>query len=270
MAQRSMTRVVIDTNLIIAARYKPKSATSKIIDLCLEQRVLAVDSGKTKDENLFILQKVRPSAEYLHKIIKFYSKDPSKVDRSASYMARHVAKNIVAAGLADRCEIQFAYALGFSRPVSLLINTFGTNKVPEEKIEELVKKHFDLRPKAIIDYLNLRRPIFEKTTNYGHFGRNDPDFTWEKTEIAKVLRQEAGLSDNTNTPGNSGNQDNQGSQNSQDNQNNQGAQDNQQGNSGNSSYPEVQEQSAPQSARETTPEKAARPRVYDENRFVTS
>jgi S-adenosylmethionine synthetase len=122
----------------------------------------------------------------------FSGKDPSKVDRSASYMARHVAKNIVAAGLADKCEIQFAYALGYSKPVSLLVNTFGTNKIPEEKIEELIHKHFDLRPKAIIEYLNLRRPIFEKTTNYGHFGRDDPDFTWEKTNMAETLKSDAG------------------------------------------------------------------------------
>ena len=123
----------------------------------------------------------------------FSGKDPSKVDRSASYMARHIAKNIVAAGLADRCEIQLAYALGFSRPVSVLVNTFGTNKVPEEKIEELVNTHFDLRPKAIIEYLNLKRPIFRKTAGYGHFGRDDPDFTWEKTNKADELKQASGL-----------------------------------------------------------------------------
>jgi len=122
----------------------------------------------------------------------FSGKDPSKVDRSASYMARHIAKNIVAAGLADKCEIQFAYALGYSKPVSVLVNTFGTNKIAEEKIEELVSKHFDLRPKAIIEYLDLRRPIFEKTTNYGHFGRDDPDFTWEKTNKAEDLKNDAG------------------------------------------------------------------------------
>jgi S-adenosylmethionine synthetase len=123
----------------------------------------------------------------------FSGKDPSKVDRSASYMARHIAKNIVAAGLADKCEIQIAYVIGVSKPVSLLINTFETNKIPEEKIEELVNKHFDLRPKAIIEYLKLKRPIFEKTACYGHFGRDDPDFTWEKTNKAEILRREAGL-----------------------------------------------------------------------------
>ena len=123
----------------------------------------------------------------------FSGKDPSKVDRSASYMARHIAKNVVAAGLADKCEIQIAYAIGVSKPVSVLVNTFGTNKIPEEKIEELVLKHFDLRPKAIIDYLQLRRPIFRRTAAYGHFGRNEPEFTWEKTDKAEALRQDAGL-----------------------------------------------------------------------------
>lgn len=123
----------------------------------------------------------------------FSGKDPSKVDRSASYMARHIAKNIVAAGIADRCEIQMAYCIGVSRPVSLLVNTFGTNRIPEERIEELVKRHFDLRPKAIIEYLDLKRPIFEKTSAYGHFGRDDPDFTWERTSKAEELRGDAGL-----------------------------------------------------------------------------
>jgi S-adenosylmethionine synthetase len=123
----------------------------------------------------------------------FSGKDPSKVDRSAAYMARYIAKNIVAAGLADKCEIQIAYAIGVAQPVSILVRAFGTNKIPEEKIEELIKKHFDLRPRAIIDYLNLRRPIYEKTAAYGHFGRNDPDFTWEKTDKANELKKSAGI-----------------------------------------------------------------------------
>jgi len=110
----------------------------------------------------------------------FSGKDPSKVDRSASYYARYVAKNVVAAGLADKCEVQVAYAIGVSKPVSILVNTFDTNKIPEEKIVELVEKNFDFRPKAIIDSLNLRRPIYKKTAAYGHFGRDDPDFTWER------------------------------------------------------------------------------------------
>jgi S-adenosylmethionine synthetase len=123
----------------------------------------------------------------------FSGKDPSKVDRSASYMARYVAKNVVAAGLADRCEIQVAYAIGVADPVSLLVNTFGTNKIPEEKIEELIKNNFDMRPARIIEHLKLRRPIYRKTAAFGHFGRSDPDFTWEKTDVADKLRKDAGL-----------------------------------------------------------------------------
>jgi S-adenosylmethionine synthetase len=123
----------------------------------------------------------------------FSGKDPSKVDRSASYMARYIAKNIVAAGLADRCEIQIAYAIGVAKPVSLMINTFGTGKIPEEKIKEIIEEHFDLRPAEIIKYLDLRRPIFRKTAAYGHFGREDPDFTWERLDKVEELRKAAGL-----------------------------------------------------------------------------
>ncbi|OIO62095.1 methionine adenosyltransferase [Candidatus Woesearchaeota archaeon CG1_02_33_12] len=123
----------------------------------------------------------------------FSGKDPSKVDRSASYMARYVAKNIVAAGLADKCEIQVAYSIGVAEPVSILVNTFRTNKIPEEKIEELVRKHFSFKPANIIKNLDLRRPIYRKTACYGHFGRSDPDFTWEKTDKAEILKKEAGL-----------------------------------------------------------------------------
>jgi S-adenosylmethionine synthetase len=123
----------------------------------------------------------------------FSGKDPSKVDRSASYAARHVAKNIVAAGLADRCEVQLAYAIGVAQPVSIMINTYGTSKIPEENIEEIVRKNFDLRPKQIIERLNLKRPIFKKTAAYGHFGRDDPDFTWEKLDMVDALKKDAGL-----------------------------------------------------------------------------
>lgn len=121
----------------------------------------------------------------------FSGKDPTKVDRSACYYARYVAKNIVAAGLADKCEIQVAYAIGVAVPVSILVNAFDTEKIPESKIVELVKKYFDFRPKAIIEQLNLRRPIYTKTAAYGHFGRNDPDFNWEKTDKAEFLQKEA-------------------------------------------------------------------------------
>lgn len=118
----------------------------------------------------------------------FSGKDPTKVDRTAAYAARHVAKNIVAADLADRCEIELAYAIGKAEPVSIMIDTFGTNKVDEEKIMKAVQKSYDLRPAAIINYLDLRRPIFSKTTNYGHFGREDQGFTWEKLDKVEELK----------------------------------------------------------------------------------
>jgi S-adenosylmethionine synthetase len=123
----------------------------------------------------------------------FSGKDPTKVDRSACYMARYIAKNIVAAGLADRCEVQLAYAIGVAEPVSVLIDTFGTAKVSEEKIADLVRANFKLTPKGIIESLNLRRPIYRKTAAYGHFGRNEPEFTWEATDKAAALREQAGL-----------------------------------------------------------------------------
>ena len=123
----------------------------------------------------------------------FSGKDPTKVDRSAAYMARHIAKNIVAAGLADRCEVQLAYAIGVAEPVSVLVETFGTEKVDKNIIPDLVRKHFKLTPKGIIESLNLRRPIYCKTAAYGHFGRNDKDFTWEATDKASKLAADAGL-----------------------------------------------------------------------------
>jgi S-adenosylmethionine synthetase len=123
----------------------------------------------------------------------FSGKDPSKVDRSAAYMARYIAKNIVAAGLAEKCEVQLAYCIGVAQPVSVLVSTFGTGKVPEEKISEAIRKVFDLRPRAIIDHLRLLRPIYRKTAAYGHFGRSDPDFTWERTDKADHLRKELGM-----------------------------------------------------------------------------
>jgi len=120
-------------------------------------------------------------------------KDPSKVDRSACYMCRYVAKNIVAAGLADRCEIHVAYAIGVAKPVSLMVDTFGTNKISENEIENLVNKHFDMRPGAIIKQLDLKKPIYQKTAAYGHFGRNEPEFRWENTDKADLLRKESGI-----------------------------------------------------------------------------
>tara|TARA_B100000929_G_scaffold289429_1_gene280052 strand:+ start:7066 stop:8223 length:1158 start_codon:yes stop_codon:yes gene_type:complete len=123
----------------------------------------------------------------------FSGKDPSKVDRSACYMCRYVAKNIVAAGLADRCEVQVAYAIGVAEPISLMVSTFGTNKIPENDIENLINKHFDMRPAEIVRHLDLKKPIYQKTAAYGHFGRNEPEFKWENTDKADILRKEAGI-----------------------------------------------------------------------------
>ncbi|HZS47022.1 MAG TPA: methionine adenosyltransferase [Blastocatellia bacterium] len=123
----------------------------------------------------------------------FSGKDPTKVDRSATYMARYIAKNIVAAGLAEKCQVQLAYAIGVADPVSVLVDTFGTAKIDEEKIENLVREHFQLTPAGIINSLNLRRPVYRKTAAYGHFGRNEVDFTWESTDKANALRNAAGL-----------------------------------------------------------------------------
>jgi len=123
----------------------------------------------------------------------FSGKDPTKVDRSACYMARHVAKNIVAAGLAERAQVQVAYAIGVADPVSIMVETFGTGKVPNSKLEQMVRKHFDFTPAGIIKYLDLRRPFYRKTAAYGHFGRNEPEFTWERTNRAKDLRDDAGV-----------------------------------------------------------------------------
>ena len=123
----------------------------------------------------------------------FSGKDPSKVDRSAAYAGRYVAKNIVAAGLADRCEIQVSYAIGVAEPTSISINTFGTGKISDEKIAELVREHFDLRPKGLVAMLDLKRPIYQATAAYGHFGRDEAEFTWERTDKADALREQAGL-----------------------------------------------------------------------------
>ena len=123
----------------------------------------------------------------------FSGKDPTKVDRSACYMARHVAKNIVAAGLAERAQVQVAYAIGVADPVSVMVETFGTGKVPNTKLEQMIRKHFDFTPAGIIKYLDLRRPFYRKTAAYGHFGRNEPEFTWERTNRAKDLRDDAGV-----------------------------------------------------------------------------
>lgn len=119
----------------------------------------------------------------------FSGKDPTKVDRSGAYMSRYIAKNIVAAGIADRVQVQMAYAIGMPEPVSVLVDTFGTGKTPSEEIVQVIRKNFDLTPKGMIETLDLRRPIFKKTAAYGHFGRNDPDFTWEKTDVVDIFKK---------------------------------------------------------------------------------
>ncbi len=123
----------------------------------------------------------------------FSGKDPTKVDRSAAYMMRYVAKNIVAAGLAKRCELQVAYAIGKAEPMGIMVDTWRTNAIPEEKIAEMIMKYFDLTPKGIIKELDLRRPIYKQTAAYGHFGRTDLDVTWEATDMADILKKEAGI-----------------------------------------------------------------------------
>ncbi len=123
----------------------------------------------------------------------FSGKDPTKVDKSAAYMARYIAKNLVAGGICDKCEVQLSYVIGITEPLSLMIDTFDTGRIPTEHILDLVDEHFETTPKGIIEQLDLLRPIYRKTSNYGHFGRSDPDFTWEKTDLAPVLRDEAGL-----------------------------------------------------------------------------
>lgn len=123
----------------------------------------------------------------------FSGKDPSKVDRSASYMARHIAKNIVASGIAKKCEVQIAYAIGVAEPVSVMVDLMKTGKIPKHRVKEIIREIWDLRPAAIIEYLDLLRPIYKKTSAYGHFGRNNPDFTWESTHMAETLAEKAGL-----------------------------------------------------------------------------
>jgi S-adenosylmethionine synthetase len=123
----------------------------------------------------------------------FSGKDPTKVDRSAAYMMRYVAKNIVAAGLADRCEVQVAYAIGEKDPMGISVDTFGTSKIPDEKIVELIRRYFDLTPRGIISRLDLKKPIYKQTAVYGHFGRTDLDLSWEDTDMVETLRKEAGL-----------------------------------------------------------------------------
>ena len=207
--------VAVDT-VVISTQHDPEITQKEIRDAIIEKVIKAVIPAAllTADTKYFI----NPTGKFViggpqgdsgltgRKIIvdtyggmarhgggAFSGKDPTKVDRSAAYAARYAAKNIVAAGLADRCEIQLAYAIGVARPVSIFVETFGTGKVAEEKIAELVGKHFDLRPAGIIKSLDLRRPIYAQTAAYGHFGRTDLDLPWERTDKAELLKKEAGL-----------------------------------------------------------------------------
>jgi len=204
----------IDT-VVVSTQHKPNISHSRIKEDILEKLIKPV-CGNLLDNNTKFY--VNPTGSFViggpvgdagvtgRKIIvdtygghgshgggAFSGKDPTKVDRSAAYAARYIAKNVVAAGLADKCEVQLAYAIGVAQPVSILTHCFGTNKIPEERISELVAKHFPVKPAEILKELNLRRPIFEKTASYGHFGRDDPDFTWERTDKVEVLRKEAGI-----------------------------------------------------------------------------
>lgn len=200
--------------VVVSAQHNPKVEREQIIKDITEHVIKSIIDEKLIDENTKIF--INPTGRFViggpkgdagvtgRKIIvdtyggyakhgggAFSGKDPTKVDRSAAYAARYVAKNIVAAGLADKCEIELAYAIGVAHPVSILIDTHGTNKISEEKMTELVNKHFDLTPSAIIETLKLRNPIYKQLAAYGHFGRPDLDLTWEKTDKADILRKEA-------------------------------------------------------------------------------
>ncbi|WP_432407077.1 methionine adenosyltransferase [Wukongibacter sp. M2B1] len=205
--------VRIDT-IVISTQHGPEISREQIEKDLIENVVNKIVPSELLDENTRYL--INPTGRFViggpqgdagltgRKIIvdtyggysrhgggAFSGKDPTKVDRSAAYAARYVAKNIVAAGLADKCELELAYAIGVAQPVSILVETFGTGKVSEEKLVELVKKHFDLRPAAIIKDLDLRRPIYRQTAAYGHFGRTDINLPWEKTDKAEILKKEA-------------------------------------------------------------------------------
>lgn len=209
------TPVRVDT-IVISSQHSPVAEHDQIEKDLIEKVVLPVVPAELIDDETRFL--INPTGRFVvggpqgdagltgRKIIvdtyggyarhgggAFSGKDCTKVDRSAAYAARYVAKNVVAAGLADKCEVQLAYAIGVAQPVSIFVDTFGTAKIEEERIEELVKKHFDLRPAKIIENLQLRRPIYKQTAAYGHFGRLDLDLPWEQTDQAEVLRKEAGL-----------------------------------------------------------------------------
>lgn len=207
--------VRVDT-VVISAQHNPDVTHEQIKEDMINKVIKATIPAKFLDENTKYL--INPTGRFViggpqgdagltgRKIIVdtyggmarhgggcFSGKDPTKVDRSAAYAARYVAKNIVAAGIADRCEIELAYAIGVAEPVSIFVDTFGTGKIDDEKIVDLIRRNFELRPAGIIDMLNLRRPIYKQTAAYGHFGRTDIDLPWEHTDKAEVLKKEAGL-----------------------------------------------------------------------------
>ena len=207
--------VRVDT-VVISAQHNPDVTHEQIEEDMINKVIKATIPAKFLDENTKYL--INPTGHFViggpqgdagltgRKIIVdtyggmarhgggcFSGKDPTKVDRSAAYAARYVAKNIVAAGIADRCEIELAYAIGVAEPVSIFVDTFGTGKIDDEKIVDLIRRNFELRPAGIIDMLNLRRPIYKQTAAYGHFGRTDIDLPWEHTDKAEVLKKEAGL-----------------------------------------------------------------------------
>ena len=203
--------------VVISTQHGPETGLSKIREDMIEQVILPTIPRHLIDANKIVYH-VNPTGRFVtggpmgdtgltgRKIIvdtyggscphgggAFSGKDPTKVDRSACYMARHVAKNVVAAGLAERAQLQVAYAIGVADPVSIMIETFGTGKVPNSKLEQLIRRHFDFTPAGIIKYLDLRRPFYRKTAAYGHFGRSEPEFTWERTNRIKDLRDDAGV-----------------------------------------------------------------------------
>jgi S-adenosylmethionine synthetase len=205
----------IDT-VLVSTQHAPEVSQEEIRAAIIEHVIMPVLPAELLDDKLKIY--VNPTGRFViggpmgdagvtgRKIIvdtyggmgrhgggAFSGKDPTKVDRSAAYAARWAAKNVVAAGLADRCEIQVAYAIGVAHPLSVNVETFGTGKIPDDKISELISEHFDLRPGAIIRDLDLRKPIYQKTAAYGHFGRDDIEFTWERTDKAAALKKAAGL-----------------------------------------------------------------------------
>jgi S-adenosylmethionine synthetase len=205
----------IDT-VVLSTQHHPEVEHKQIEQAVIEEIIKPVLGGQTVGKNIKYL--VNPTGRFVvggpqgdcgltgRKIIvdtyggaaphgggAFSGKDPSKVDRSAAYAARYVAKNIVAAGLASKCQVQVSYAIGVAQPTSVMVTTFGTGKVSDDRLEALVRQHFDLRPKGIVQMLDLLRPIYEKTASYGHFGRNEPEFTWEKTDKAAALAADAGV-----------------------------------------------------------------------------